>query len=228
MSRKQPSQKLQSFWEALPEVVVDQANPTAHGTSSPLFKYFGFQIPCCTKKIGIVLPQVLPLTLSKIQENHFKKISTSLPNSLGLTGLVPGPPGQPRLAAPKESMSWPSTVICAKSCGRFAEHPPCFVDHVPHVRTKNPWMFHIYILYMYVCMYVCVYIYCECTGKTLFPKWSTLLNLPQLCPQHKPNACSFSLTQVAAPTHHLSGFDEMATERMAIGRRSGDLPKSRI
>ena len=144
--------------------VVDQVNPTAHGTSSPLFKHFGFQIPCCAKKsekIGIVLTQVLPLTLSKIQENHFKKISTSLPNSLGLTGLVLGPPGQPRLAAPKESMSWPSTVICAKSCGRFAEHPPCFVDHVPHVRTKNPWMFHIYIyiLYMYVCMYVYVYIY---------------------------------------------------------------------
>ena len=47
-------------------------------------------------------------------------------------------------------------------------------------------------------------------------------------PNTEPNARSFSLTQVAAPTHHLSGFDQMATERMAIGRRSGDLPKSRI
>ena len=65
-----------------------------------------------------------------------------------------------------------------------------------------------------------IYIYVvNVLGKTLFSKWSTLLNLPQLCPQHKPNARSFSLTQVAAPTHHLSGFDQMATER--YGRSEG-------
>ena len=154
--------------------VVDQVNPTAHGTSSPLFKTLWFPNPLLRKKIGKnrnCSDTSPPFDPFKNPREPFKKNQHFPPQ---LTGADWAGSRPPRAAPP----CCPEGVhVLAIHCD-LRQNPAGDLRNIHRVlwimshmfERKNPWMFHIYIyiLYMYVCM--CMYIYrCVCMHACMHP-----------------------------------------------------------